>query len=177
MRTLLLGLALLTGPVSEAVAAPPDQPAEIDRLRGREVQLLDRIRAFDEARYEQMLRLKESDLRAYYWALAKVARSVDRPRPESPELVEELRRLEAMRARYPQGLSEVGKQELASVRREATEIAERIFDIKQKLRRAKIEELRAALSDLESDVARRDRERKALIERFVDDVMWGNAGL
>ena len=165
---LLLAAAQVAGAEEPALDAPTSAS-----LSAREDDLLARVRAFDADRYDDLLRLRTTDRAAYWVALARVARLVDREAPPSPELRAQLARVEALRSRYPQGLARLSPTEDKAVRAEFTDIGTRIFDLRQAERRARIESIRAALTDLQADVARRDQERAALIQAFVDRVMRG----
>lgn len=179
MRRLVLALGLFLAAPLPGLAVEPETLDEsvLEHLRTREEDLLNRVRSFDPNRYDQLLSLKDRDPRAYAMALLRVARMVDRaPAPQSPELREQLRQLEEIK----QGMgvvADLNAKQLKEARAKIQAIAERIFTIRQAQRREQIARLREALSDLEEDVKRRDREHDQLIERFVDEVVHGRADL
>ena len=173
---LVVLLLLATAPVARA-ADPVSETSTAASLQAREDDLLARVRAFDPERYQDLVRLRTTDRGAYWVALARVARLVDRESAPSVELRAQVARVDALRQRYPQGLDHLSAADDKVVRAEFTDIGTRIFDIRQAERRARIESIRAALADLQADVARRDQDRAALIQAFVDKVMRGSVDL
>lgn len=181
-RPLLLLVALALGaPTLSHAGDDPDPAVErpmIEALQRREAGILDRLRALNPDKHDALMVLKATDRRAYLRALVKIARMMDGMNPEvPPELLEAKTELEAIRQAHPDGFEALPRKEARAVRAEVTGIAERIFEIKQQLRRDKIAQLREALSDLEEDVARRDEDRDALIDTFVDRWLQGPVDL
>lgn len=178
MPAILLTLALALAPAL-AQEADPEAPTAADTLREREAQLLDAVRAFDPERHAELLRLKETDRRAYVAAMLRIARFVDRAAPglRDPAVATELAKLDALRDRYPGGFDALSPPERKRVTAEVTTVAERLFDLRQAERRARIEALRTDLDALVADVARRDGEREALVRRFVEAFLAGRPDL
>lgn len=180
MRSILLALSLALAPVAVPSAFaqddPEDSPSSFEKLRAMEPEIMARIAERAPDKHQQLLKLKQLDRHAYYKALGQIVRAhrSDRPDPEAEALID---RLEALRARYPDGADDLPKAEQKQVRAELESIAEQMFDLKQAHRRAKIEELRKALETLEAEVAERDQERDARIRAFVDRAMQGPVDL
>lgn len=168
MTLLLLTLLLAGSPAAEP--PPPSDEAHLDVVRAKEAEILARVRSFDEARYAELLALKERDPRAYLRALLRIGALTDalRERPDPPAVREQEARLAALRARHPQGLTALPAAELAAARAELTDIAARIFDARQAERRRRIDELRLALAELEAEVSTRDTNRELLIRTWVE---------
>ncbi|MCB9682695.1 MAG: hypothetical protein H6733_14615 [Alphaproteobacteria bacterium] len=188
MRRLILFATLVVALPAVAADPPPPPPppppplvddATVDRLREREAQLLERLHALDPDRYAEVVALKRTNPRAYVGALMRLAHFFDRgvAGPPSPELQAEIAALQAIRARYPDGMTTLSAGDTRKVRTEVAAIADRVFDLRQAERRQRIDELRASLTELEEDVARRDRDRKALIDAFVDQFLLGPVDL
>lgn len=180
MRTLLLTLCLH----GAALAAPPPPPPPPDApslsdVQAREADLLRRVAAFDAERHAELLRLKREQPDAYWRALGRVAAFSDRlgRHEPSPEEVALHGRLEAVRARHGDNLLALPAKEQAAVRAELTAIATDIFAARQAERRRRIDELQQALAHLQADVARRDTDRDALLQQFVDAFMAGRPDL
>lgn len=182
-----LGLVLLLGlgPLPPAPTAHADGPflsegPTLAELLAREEELLARVRAVNPERHADLLRLKARDESAYAFALARVARMVDRAadgEAAHPELAAIRARFAELERAYPDGLAGLPKKEQQQVRRTVTELAEQIFEIKQTERRRRLEEARAKLAELEAEISRRDAERDALIEAFVDQALRGRVDL
>jgi hypothetical protein len=175
---LLLAAALFLAPMSSALAADPLSEAVVQRMLAREAELLARLEEWDPDKHTQLLAIRDVDRRAYIGALVRISRAIEREeRAPSPELVAAMRRMDAIKLRYPDGLDSVQGKDLKELRAEVTALAEEIFRLKQAERRERIQQLRASLEELEADVARRDREKDQLIRRFVDEFLEGDADL
>jgi hypothetical protein len=180
LRHLALFAALTFAAPALAQEPPEPDAAQIERLLQREQEILDQVKLRAPDRYAELIALRASDRGAYLRYLFRAARVLrhagDREEP-SPELIEQRTRLEAVRAKYPDGLDDLSKKDLAAVRAEVAEIAAKIFEIKQTQRRARIEGLRQDLTELEADVARRDQERDQILQDFVDAFLRGPVDL
>jgi hypothetical protein len=176
MRHLILTLLLSRSAPAWAVptGAPPDLE-RIEQVRAREAELMERVRAFDLRRYEELVALKVSDPRSYLRALVRVAAMVDGP-SEPPELASLREALTALSHANPNPalLSAADQHALAD---EVRRLAASVFEVKQAERRRRIAELQATLAALEADVERRDRDRAALIERFLEQFLVGRIDL
>jgi hypothetical protein len=181
MRRALLVLlscgALHAAAPTPARADPGETPVldALDALRARESELLAVVAARDPEKHAALLRLRDTDRRAYWMRLGMVARMLDGdlPPPPPPALRAAMAELEALRARYPDGTDGLSTADARALRAELTALATRIFDLKQAERRDRIARLREALAALEADVAARDKDRKARIEAWVDQFLSG----
>lgn len=163
---------------SPAWAVPTGAPPDLERIeavRAREAELMERVRAFDLRRYEELVALKVSDPRSYLRALVRVAAMVDGP-SEPPELAPLRDALTALAQANPNP-SQLGAAEQRALIDEVRRLAGSVFEVKQAERRRRITELQATLASLEADVERRDRDRDALIERFIEQFMLGRIDL
>lgn len=179
MRPALFALALAFAPVGALAQDEVPEgttPSAFETLRAMEDDLLDAVRTRNPDAYAQLQRLKQVDRRAYWRMLGEIARrhQARRPNPEEKVLLD---RLEALRARYPQGVADLSAAEQRVVRKDLTEIATRLFDVRQSERRARLDSLREALTELEQDVAERDATRDARIKAFVERAMLGPVDL
>jgi hypothetical protein len=175
-------LALLLTLSSSALAqqAPEPDPAAIERLLAHEQEILDAVKLRAPERYSELIALRDTDRRAYLrylYRAARVLRQVGERDAASPELLNLRGQLDAVRARYPDGIEALSKKDQAAVRAELTTLASQLFDLKQAQRRERIDELRSSLEELEADVARRDAERDAILADFVEAFLRGRVEL
>ncbi len=173
MRRLLLVLCMTL--CAPALAAPSDD-ALVEVVRAREAEVLAHLQVADPVRYRTLVALKQEDPRAYLRALLITAAGEDRP-PPNDAVRAELARVDALRQRYPGGLSALPASEQQAVRAELREVAGRIFALKQADRQRRVAELRQMVERLQAEVAQREVERDALIEAWVERVLAGGAGL
>ena len=182
IRHLFLAAALLT--TSPALASDPTETALtsdiIERLKANESALLERVRTMAPDRHQELMVLQDTDQRAYFRALLKVARHLKAREgrgQSSPEHAALRRQLADIRAEYPDGIDDLPRKERNDVRAEIEGIASQIFDLKQAERRERIQQLRAALTEPEADVTLRDAERNKRIDDFIEDFLRGPVDL
>jgi hypothetical protein len=171
----LLALRIL---LTAALAADPRPPVASDPLltvvRDREAEILTRLQAAFPLRYEELVALRARDPSAYLDALLRIDRDPERGLPPAA-LRDVLAEAAALRARLPTDLAALPEADQAQLRADLTQLAGRIFTLKQAERRRRLAELEEGLTRLRAEISDRDAQRDALIAAWVERVLRGEA--
>ena len=156
-----------------AMARPPHakgQHADRAERAQHQAEMLEKIKDQYPEKYEHLMQLRQDDPEAFRDAMHKVRRYMRGARgkdlsPEEREAMMTLHEdfrdaLQEYRA-APKGI----QKELYA---ELTELAEEIFDAKQKHRRARLKKIREHVTELEAEIEERDASRDELIKEFLD---------
>ena len=147
--------------------------AQIQRVLRRESELLQVVERYDRTMYQQLLTLRDNDREKYVAAMVRVARNVERAR-DDPEV---MRRVVAIRSKTRQidalvsGFSRLSEAEKRERRKEIEALAGELMDLKQEDRRARMRQMQERLDALRADIEQRDRDRKRIVEQFVDQLL------
>ncbi len=180
MRALTLLALLFAIP---ALAGPPGGgPGDRDRrpvleliedVKERELQILTLVKENDPGRYEQLMQAKEDDERSYWRQMIHVARMVERFQgdPEYAKRALEMRELQRRVKELAKGWAHKNAQEQKAARAEMEGVVAELFEMKQAERRERLAELQAKISELENDIAERDKTKKAKIDEYLEQMI------
>ena len=174
-------LALLTALPTMAMANPPgerrpaDPQAEQDRRRMMRT-VLGEIKEQYPRKFEHLMKLREENPAEFRKAMGDILRQKQKKegyfREPDPEIMAEKKRFKELKEDFHSALQDyqnASESEKNKHRSELREMAEEIFEAKQKLRRMRVGKILDDLKALEAEIAERDANREELIENFVDE--------
>ena len=147
--------------------------AEQDR-RGEVRMLLAKIKEDYPKKYDYLMKLREDDPMAFRRTMGEMMRKKGMGDfgHKNPEIMAEKKRFKELKEDFRSALDDhhnASDAEKGKHRKELVEMAEEIFEAKQKLRRMRVQLIAEDLKKLETEIAQRDANRDALIEEFVDE--------
>lgn len=169
---LLMGCATVAGPGEPARSkdrpAPPRRYGYMARLtEQQETELLAVLKDNLPEDYERLMKLKESNPRAYRWALAAAWRRYLSVKSYPPEIQQAIRTQQTARLkswklsrRYRDAKDESDKQALRS---ELLKVMGQEFDAEQKVREYRLAQLAERIKQLRADLKERSERRDEVI--------------
>ena len=172
-----LAIVLLAALPSMAMAnpygerGPRDAHAEQDRRRQVRTVLAE-IKEKYPKKFQYLMQLKEDDPMEFRKAMGEILRQkkMGQLGKEDPEIKAEKDRFKELKEDFRSALEDhqnASDSDKAKHRAELVEMAEEIFEAKQRLRRMRVKKIREDLKSLEDEITERDANRDELIEEFV----------
>lgn len=185
MRTLtllilgaLLAPAALGGPPGLERRAPGPRAETppmhvIEDVMEHEDEILAWVEKFDADGHRKLLELKERDQRMYIGQLVRIARVIHRA-DRDPSVVErhrEMRRLERLVDEIAADWDSYDAGERKTYRAQLEKLVGELFELRQQERRDQVAEFEAKIAELKREIGDREKERKDIIDDYVDQLV------
>ncbi len=144
----------------------------VDEVREREDEILAWVAKHDEDGHRKLLELKERDPRLYMGQLVRIAHIIQRA-DRDPAVVERHRKMRRLERRMEEIVADWGSYDSGqqkSYRSELNNLVGELFELRQEERRAQVAELDAKIAELKDEIEEREKDRKAIIEDYVDQL-------
>ncbi len=175
-KTLLL--AVLAALPSMAMANPHGErrhsDPHADQDRRRQVRLvLAEIKTQYPRKFDHLMKLREEHPAEFRKAMGEILRQKKMGNfgQPDPEIMAEKKRFRELKEDFRAALQDhnnASESDKAKHRKELLEMAEEIFEAKQKLRRLRVKKIGEELKSLEAEITERDANREELIEEFIE---------
>jgi hypothetical protein len=173
----LVPIARAESPLGDAAldwgdGAPPAEWEQ--RYQEREAALLAQAKQLAPDRYQQLMKMRDTQPIAYIFALQRTARllsQADDPRMGGARVIE----LEVQLTEMAVGFDALPAGEQARRRAEMEDIAGEVFDLRQEQRRIRLHDMERRLGTLTSDIGDREKRRQQLVEEYLDELIEASA--
>lgn len=145
----------------------------LEEVRDREPEILAWVEQFDRDGYRKLLELKARDTRLYLGQLVRIARIIQRADAD-PSVVErhrEMRSLEQKVDRMVAQWDDLDPEARKSHRALLDELVGQLFELRQEERRSQLAELEEKIKELKGEINQREKDRKAIIDDYVDQLI------
>lgn len=181
MRTILSAALLLALPtLAMAEPPPPDgaPPAQVDgppppsdASPGDGDKILDQVKEKYPEKWEYLMKLRRENPGKFHHSVRQLRRKMMRGL-DDPEVRKRMKEMKALQKSFK---AQVEAYEAATgkaqdkVRKTLIELASKMFDARQAHRKRRLESAKKHMVELEDEIEERDKKRKELIDRFVEE--------
>jgi hypothetical protein len=145
----------------------------------KEAQILERLKAEDPERYEQLIGIKADYPEVYPMVLRKFAHRSE-PKEKDPETAAKVERLHEIKRELREmarDFDALSAKEQKARRAEMEDLAHEAFDLHGEVHRARIAGMKAQLAEHERELADREKKRDEIVSEHLDRLIEGPAEL